>query len=246
MTHWKLVTVGLAAYVLGLIATAPATLVDSGLQRASQGQVRLAEAQGTLWSGVGRIEVIDPVARSGIGIGLLWRFLPGSLLRGHLVYEVELDQATRRFPVTISPSRIEVANADVVLPAAMLGLGLRQLAPLQLTGDLVLHVPSLSIEGAQVRGAGTLRWQNAGSRLVTIFPLGNYEFQFDGGGSAVRVLLRTLQGPLQLDGGGSWATGTRPTLQITARVLPQQREQLAPMLQLIAVDRGDGTFTMQL
>ena len=87
----------------------------------------------------------DSGGRIGIAKNLAWRFLPESLLRGRLICEVELDQSGKRFPVTISMSRIEIANADISLPAAVLGLGVPKLAPLGLTGDVLLRVASLSI-----------------------------------------------------------------------------------------------------
>jgi general secretion pathway protein N len=238
--------VGLGAYILALIATAPATWVDAGLQRASHGRLRLADAQGTLWSGSGQIEIRDIGGRAGFTRGLAWRAAPESLLRGHLVCEVALEQATRRFPVTISLSRIELANADISLPAAALGLGVPELALLELSGEVLIQIPHLSIERSGTRGNATLQWRAAGSALSSVSPLGDYELRLEREGPAVRAVLHTLQGPLQLDGKGSWTHGGRRAFLATARVSPQHQLQLAPLLRLIAVERGDGSFELQL
>jgi hypothetical protein len=239
--------VGLAAYVLALIATAPATWVDAGLQRASHGRLRLAEAQGTLWSGSGQIEIRDTGGRTGVARSLAWRVVPESLLRGHLVCEVGLGQATRRFPVTISLSRIELANADISLPATVLGLGVPRLAPLGLTGEVLIHVASLSIARDGTEGNATLQWRAAGSALTPVSPLGDYEVRFDGKGMTVHAFLRTMEeGPLRLDGKGSWTRGDKPAFLVMARVPPQHQQQLAPLLRLIAVERGVGSFELQL
>jgi hypothetical protein len=246
MKRWSLVTIGLVAYMLGVIATAPATLVDAGLQRISQGKLRLVEAQGKLWSGSGQIEIRDAGGRTGIAKSIAWRILPASLLRGHLVCEVELEQTRQSFPVTISLSRIELANADIGLPAAALGLGVPKLAPLGLSGELLLHVASLTIERGQIQGSASLQWRDAGSVFTPISPLGDYEASFDGVGATVNVLLRTLHGPLQLDGKGSWANGGSPNFLGIARVPPQHQQQLDPLLRLIAVESGSGSFTLQL
>lgn len=244
--RWRPLAVGVGAYAASLIATAPATLVDAGLQRVSEGRLRLAEAQGTLWSGSGQFEIRDTGGRTGVAKGIAWRVVPESLLRGHLVCEVGLEQAAERFPVTISLSRIELTNADISLPAAVLGLGAPKLASLGLTGDVLIHVASLSIARDGMEGNATLQWRAAGSTLTPVSPLGDYELRFESEGAAAHASLRTLQGPLQLDGGGAWTIGARPALSITARVLPQQRQQLTPLLQLIAVERGDGSFQIQL
>jgi general secretion pathway protein N len=246
MKRWQLIAIGLIIYTVAIIATAPATLIDARLQHASHGRLRLAEAHGTLWSGSGQIEVRDSAGRIGIAKNLAWRFLPESLLRGRLVCEVGLDQSAKRFPVTISLSRIEVANADVSLPATVLGLGLPKLAPLGLTGDVLLHIASLSVERKEMQGNATLLWRDAGSVLTPISPLGDYELRLDGEGATVHAYLRTIQGPLRLEGKGSWANGNNPVFLATAQVAAEHQQQLAPLLRLIAVERGEGSFELRL
>jgi len=246
MKRWQLIAIGLFIYTVAVIATAPATLIDARLQHASHGRLRLVEARGTLWSGSGQIEVRDSAGRIGIAKNLAWRFLPESLLRGRLVCEVGLDQSAKRFPVTLSLSRIEVANADVSLPATVLGLGLPKLAPLGLTGDVLLHVASLTIERKEMQGNATLLWRDAGSVLTPISPLGDYELRLDGEGATVHAYLRTIQGPLRLEGKGSWANGNNPVFLATAQVAAEHQQQLAPLLRLIAVERGEGSFELRL
>jgi hypothetical protein len=65
-------------------------------------------------------------------------------------------------------------------------------------------------------------------------------------GPAMHAELRTLSGPLQLDGKGSWSNGAAPSFRATARVPPQHQEQLSPLFRLIAVERGAGAFELQL
>ena len=246
MSRWRLIGFGLAVYALSLIATAPAALIDARLDQASAGGLRLAEASGTLWSGTGLIEIRDANRRSGIAKSVAWRVRPAYLLRGQLLYEVELDHSARRFPVSISPSRIEVADADINLPAAALGLGVPKLAALGLTGDMLLHIARLAFARGSVQGNATLQWHGAGSAFAPVSPLGDYELRLEGNGAAVQASLRTLQGPLQLDGQGSWSSGRNPTFQGNARVPPQHMQQLAPLLRMIAVERGDGRFELSL
>lgn len=245
MKRWRLAAIGLAFYALAVIAHAPATLVDAGLQRISHGKLRLAEAQGTLWSGSGQIEMRDSGGRSGVAKSFAWHVLPESLLRGHLVCKVELEQTAKPFMVTISLYKIELANADISLPATVLGLGVPKLAPLGLTGDVLLHIASLSIERKRMQGNATLQWRDAGSALAPISPLGDYELNLDGDGATAHALLRTMQGPLQLDGKGSWVSGDNPDFIAIARVLPQHQQQISPLLRMIAVDRGDGSFELK-
>lgn len=241
-----LVAVGVAIYALGIIAFAPATLIDAGLQDLSGGKLRLVETRGSLWSATGLIEIRDPAGRSGVATNLAWRFRAESLLRGHAVFDVQLEPTRTAFALTLSLSGVELANADIILPATALGLGLPKLAPLGLTGDIALHIASLSIAGKRVQGKATLRLREAGSAFTPISPLGDYELSLDGDGATVQALLRTTKGPLQLDGKGSWEIGKDPDFLAVAQVLPQHRQQLGPLLRLIAVEHGAGVFELQL
>jgi len=132
------------------------------------------------------------------------------------------------------------------LPAAVLGLGVPKLAPLGLTGDVLIHVASLSIARDAMDGNATLQWRAAGSALTSVSPLGDYEVRLDGEGMTVHAYLRTIEGPLYLDGKGSWKRGDIPAFLATARVAAQHQQQLAPLLRLIAVERGEGRFELQL
>jgi general secretion pathway protein N len=246
MNRWSMLIVGLLLYAVALIVTAPATLVDAGLQRASQGRLRLVQAQGSVWSGSGQIEIRDANGRSGVAKNVTWRLAPQSLLRGRLVYEVGLDQPARAFPVTLSLSRIELTDADITFPATVLGLGVPKLAPLGLTGDVLIHVANLSMTRGAMDGTATLRWLAAGSSLTSVSPLGDYEVRLDGEGMTIHAYLRTIEGPLWLDGKGSWKQGAKPEFLAMAHVSPQQEPQLAPLLRLIAVERGEGRFELQL
>jgi len=237
----------LGAYALVLAATLPATLLDAALRSASEGRLRLAEARGTLWSGTGQLEARDASGRAGVAKAVVWRFVPQSLLRGRAGFEIGIDDSSRRFLVAIAPSRIEIADAEVSLPADLLGLAVPRLAPLRLAGELSLRVARLSIAKREgVQGTATLQWRAASSALTPVAPLGDYDLRLEGNGSAVRASLRTLAGPLRLEGSGSWTPGGNPAFLVVARVAPEYREPLEPLLRLIAVERGDESFELQL
>jgi general secretion pathway protein N len=246
VSRWQLTGLILGAYALGLLATAPARLIDYGLQQATENRLRLTDTRGTLWSGTGQLEMRDRSQRTAVAKSIAWRLLPLYFLRGQLRCEVLLDQAAKAFPVTVSPSRIELADADINLPAAALGLGEPKLAPLGLTGDVLLHVTRLAVGRKSLDASALLQWRGAGSAYTRVSPLGDYELRLVGEGSTVRASLRTLQGPLQLDGQGSWTSGARPAFLGNARIAPEQRQQLAPLMRMIAMERGDGSFELQL
>ena len=234
---------GLGVYGATLLALAPATLIDARVERASDGRIRLAAAQGSLWSGTGWIELRDAHGTSGVAKHLAWRVRPASLLHGQLVAEVELDQA-KPFALAISPSRIEIGDALIDLPAAALGVGMPRLAALRLTGEVHVDIPHLSLARGRIDGDATLQWLGAGSALTPISPLGAYEVRFQAAGPALHAALRTLEGPLQLEGKGTWSSAGAPSFVALARVPVEQQEQLAPLLRLVAVEKSAGSFEL--
>ena len=179
---WPLLAAGLGVYAIALFVTAPATLADGALQRASRGRLKLAEAQGTLWAGAGRIEIRDAAGHVGLSKRLAWRLRPGELLRTQLRYDVELGRGSQPFPMIATWSHIELANVEIDLPAEALSLGLPRLAPLDLTGELNLKIASLSIGRSTTRGDAELQWRTAGSGFSPVWPLGDYELRWDGQG----------------------------------------------------------------
>ncbi|HUW36851.1 MAG TPA: type II secretion system protein N [Rhodocyclaceae bacterium] len=244
--NWRLLAVGLAAYALGLLAYAPATLVDATLNHASDGRLRLAEARGTIWSGAGLIEIRAAGGKSGLAKSIAWRFLPQSLLRGYLACDIRLDGADRGFQAEIHPTRIELADATIAFPATVLGLAVPKLGVLSLTGEVLLHVAQLTLGLGGTEGSATLQWRGAGSALTSVSPLGDYELRLDGEAAVIHMALTTIKGPLRIDGKGSWSAGGRPAFLATAVVSQPYQQQLAPLLRLIAIERGPGRFQLQL
>ncbi len=243
--RWRPPAIGIGLYAAGLIAMAPATLLDARLAQESHGRVRLADARGTLWSGEGRLEVRDGAGRSAYASALAWRLSPVSVLRARLVYDVALGRPGARFRLAASPSRVELAGTDIRLPAQVLGLAAPKLAVLELSGEMRLQVGNLVAGSGYLQGDATLQWLDAGSGLTPVSPLGQYELRVDGSGASGRLRLRTLQGPLSLEGTGGWRAGVAPALTATAQVPPQYRDKLSPLLRLIAVERGPGQFDLR-
>jgi len=139
-------------------------------------------------------------------------------------------------PVALHSAGVASHNGAYVASRATIG---------EKTGEVLIHVANLSIAREAMEGNATLQWRAAGSALTPVSPLGDYELNLDAEGATVHVLLRTIQGPLQLDGKGSWSNGAPPSFLSTARVPAQHQQQLGPLLRLIAVERSAGSFELQ-
>jgi hypothetical protein len=208
--------------------------------------VRLAQARGSVWSGAGRIQLLDRSRQIGVNKEIDWRWLPRELLQGRVACEVGLDSSPRHFQIAASRARVDVTDADFRVPAALLALVEPRLAAFGLGGEFEVHIADLMITDADVHGTALIIWRGATSAHTRISPLGDYELRVEHVGLASSARLRTLGGPLQLDGFGEWAQTGKPSFSATARVSPQQRDQLDPFMRMIAVERSPGNYEFQL
>ena len=240
------VLLGIVAYAACLLAFAPATLLDAVAARGSSGRMRIAEARGTLWTGSGQLEVRDATGSRGIGRQLSWHLQPQFLLRGRLVFDLQVADSAKSFPLSISRSGIEISDARLAFPAAALGLAVPGVGVIGPTGELLIHIDRLAVAGNSAIGNMKVLWQSAGSSLTPVSPLGDYELTVESTPSGFDTALRTLKGPLHLDGKGSTRRESPQPFSVTARVDPQIQPLLTPFLRLIAVEGQGGNFELQL
>jgi len=229
-------------YIIALVVSAPATLLDSLLQHVTEEKCHLAEAEGSLWNGKGELAIYNAQGRPQLAKKIQWNFQADALWKGNLGYQVSLDgDSSAQFPVTISWSQMELGKLNTRLPADILGVAIPTLAALGLSGDLQLHIRHLVLKENHTAVNATLQWLAASSQLAPVSPLGDYELVIEGDGLQVQTTLRTLHGPLQLDGKGS-AT----TFMATAHVPPPLKPTLGPFLRLIGVEHSDGSYALTI
>lgn len=250
----RLAVYGLAALVGALavlVVLAPAHWAAGLIERASQGHVRLADPQGTLWSGSGVVLLAagrdSDAPATSLPERLGWQVKPTGLLTGTLdlvlTHPSALNQPLSvRAPLTGGPVRLGAAT--VRLPASLLvGLG----APFNTVrpgGQLQLTWDGLSIAPGRVEGRLDAEWRDASSSLAPVRPLGHYRLQFEGLAPGARVQLRTLTGPLELVADGTIEASGRLRMTGRARAMPGTdaivRSQLSTLISLLGRPDGDG------
>ena len=234
-----------AIYLLILVVFAPAAWLDVAANRLSEGRVRIAAAEGTFWSGRGELQLVDARRTTAIAEAIEWQIFPVAVLAGRIECAIGIGGA-RKFRVAATPSRLEIADADVSIAAAVLGVIDPAMAPFALRGRFVAHIVDLVWTRPQLHANGVIVWRAAGSEHSKVAPLGDYQLAVAPAGRGVQFRLTTLNGPLQLEGGGAWSPGARPVFNAIARAAPQFQEQIEPLLRLFAVERGGGNYEVRL
>jgi general secretion pathway protein N len=85
-----------------------------------------------------------------------------------------------------------------------------------------------------------VRWHNAASALSAVRPLGEYRARITGSLALGEFRIETLNGILHVQGGGSWTRATGISFEVTARASTERRLEIAPLLDQIGPDLGDG------
>lgn len=197
------------AYLLTLLITAPASLLDKCLQYATQGRLLLANANGTVWSGSAIPALRTQDSRLVALPFLRWEIAVPSLFTGKIHARLQWDDQppASATEAIISFNQVELHHALLQLPARVLGEASPMLKPAQFRGQLQVQGEHLIFSKRGVDGAATVDWQQASSALSSIAPLGDYRLALNGAGDRINIGLTTISGILLLEGDGNWLAG---------------------------------------
>jgi general secretion pathway protein N len=250
--HWAIAG-ALLGGLIGLVAFAPAAWLAAGVARASAGQLLLADARGTLWSG-NAVAVLsggagsqDAVALPGrlawtlglAGGGLELRASQACCLRGEP--RLQLAGGVGRWSLRLLPADGSSSGVIGQWPAAWLaGLG-TPWNTLQLDGELRLTTTGVLLQAQagrwQLAGDAVLDLRQMASRLSTLPVLGSYRLQLAAAGAVPQLTLTTLEGALRLSGSGEWgAAGLRFRGEASAAAAAEAA--LANLLNIIGRRQG--------
>ncbi len=237
-----------AGFLAATLWFAPAQWVASWLLLASNGQLQLATASGTVWKGSAQLLLSGgSSSQSNVALPsrLDWTLTPGW---GTLTFQAYAACCMNQALVAIvTPGwgglAIRVQDHQSNWPAGLLaGLG-TPWNTVQTEGQLVFSSQGLSLEWpswseSRMNMAGQLQLDalDLTSRLSTIQPMGSYRLNVQGG-KVNTVQLETLQGSLQLAGSGQWVGG-RLRFEGVATALPERQDALNNLLNIIG--RRDG------
>lgn len=230
------------AYLLLLLAWAPASLLAWALPRFTHEAAWLERAEGSLWNGQAAALVMRLGSGSAVPLGRVnWQLRPQDILTGHLGYQVTVAgadvQATGQLRRGLGGMELRAARTE--LPASWLGQVSPDLELWQPGGKLLFETDSLVFERDSTAGKATLRWLDATSAKVRP-PLGSYRAELEGNESGVGIKLVTERGALQLQGSGLWSPGGGMTFFGLARPAPDSRMELEGLLSLIGPAQANG------
>lgn len=244
---WGWTLVGLLLGALGALTLwAPARWLAAPLAAATGGQVRLLDAQGSVWQGSARLRLSaggDAPGAQELPTRLNWRLAPtGTGMTVSVQTDCCIPQSWR-WQVGLGWGSWTLRAADLRSHwraewLAALGTPWNTV---QLRGPISVDTAGWALQGAQGRvhteGSVQVQLADAASRLSTLPRLGTYALRLQGG-AAPTLTLSTLDGALQLDGQGRWVGG-RLRFNGEARTDAAHADALANLLAILGRRKGD-------
>jgi general secretion pathway protein N len=214
--------------IAAVVARAPASLVDARVAAATDGKVRVTDAQGTLWTGAGVVRLADGSA----GHPIAWRADPSSVVTGALAVALGAGPgAPLTSTLRIAPTRLELRQLDAVdIPMDALVRALAPGTPPPL-GVLRVTIPQLTIDASSVSGQVRLAWQNAGFPAATAgtpLLLGTVTAELGDANGALTGPVRGSGGEVEVTGTLTWRPSGKAGVDLTFAPragLPRERQE---------------------
>lgn len=161
--RWPWFLLAICLFFLAMVWQAPSWLAANLLSQASQGQLTLADPQGSLWSGRGRLLLKTPQEPLVLVDHLAWQLDPRGLLQARVRLSLEID-ASAAGEISFRRDGLEAQGLKFTLPAEVLS-ALPQLAKARPAGALAIDIPALVWAIQDSSGGGRILWQQASVQL---------------------------------------------------------------------------------
>lgn len=249
--------VAVAAVLTGVLASAlvsaPATFADRALERATGGRVRLADADGSLWSGSARLVLADvggraanDARRSLAGVVLpgrvRWTIAPAPLLVGRLEASVALDGMPRPLQLTGTFGELRGSANRLELPVVELGRLGSPWNTILPSGLLSVDWDAFTVRAGAVEGRARIELRDVASAITPVRPLGSYRVGVTSAAAGTQLELTTLDGPLRLAGAGTFDGRQGLRMEVEASPEARERERLQTFMALIGRREGERTI----
>lgn len=241
MTPRALGLVFLLVLLVAMLVRAPARALAPVLADRSANRLRLTEAQGSVWSGAAGLSCVLPEG-SSVNCGRwAWNLVPGNLAQARLSILVRREGVDESMLISWTPAGLEMERVAMTLPAALVGSIDPRIAALRLGGRL--HVSSQKLSGKA--GKAIISWQKMESGLVPGQALGDHAIDVANGITGSSFTLTSVSGPVVLTGGGSVSADGQATIDVLAKVDPQNAA-LPSLLSLMGSEVAPGQFRVKL
>ena len=240
---------GAVLLAVALAISAPASLLDGRVAALSDGHLRIADAEGTLWNGTGQLLLVP----GGTRRALAWHIDAWPLLRGEVQGTIAAGtDAARPADFVYGHQGVELRHFDLSLP--MESLLKSAGVPGALTtagGSLNAHIERLVQTPDAIDAQLALQWRDAslpslrpGERIA----LGEIRLEVDGRGPEIAGALSNRGGDVEIAGRVVVSAALAPRLDASVRpregIDRDRADAVAAALSFIGTADGQGGYRL--
>ena len=245
----RIFLLGIAALVVFSVTVLiylPAVYVSSLAEEKSLGRYALEDVRGTVWEGSAIL--VSAPDQNGVRVAYLpgrfaWHISP-MLLLGQIAIQIENTEAlTEVIKINGDWHQWLIHPSGVRLKAEQLALLGAPFNTLKLSGDFLMSWQEMQIalqdHEIEIIGMMQVDFKKISSALSPVKPLGEYQLKINCLRQYANVQLKTLQGPLQLQGRGIFNQGR---LKFTGEAYADagQEKKLSLLLNLLGQPKRNG------
>lgn len=213
---------------------APAAWVGDWL--AARSKLRLVDARGTVWHGSALLGISDGRETTLVPGRVEWRV--DAVTTSRVSVQASHPWLVTPLVVSIGRQSLSFKKGHARLPAGVLASAGAPFNTIHPGGVLDLSWTDGELHGSALKGDVQVDWRDARSALSTVVPLGSYRLLVAGAGSSPTLELKTLAGPLKMEGSGTMS-GSRVKFRGTATAEPAMQPALNGLLGLLGMRSGD-------
>ncbi|MDR5803547.1 MULTISPECIES: type II secretion system protein N [unclassified Caballeronia] len=257
MSYWtRRIRYALPAFFVMILSVAgtllvmlPAAWITPQFARVTGGRVNLVDPAGSLWRGSATLMLATGGDVSGATLlpgRIEWTTAFWPLFTGRVHMTMRQSEAMPdAVIVDATPRGAFLSAGGIAVPATLLsGLG----APfntLNFDGSVRLTWTEFRVLGRNAYGQVVVTLDDMSSRVSRVKPLGSYRVALQAQGESAEIDLTTTRGPLLLKGNGTVSQGST-AFNGTATAAPEQRENLAGLLNLLGRHTDQDTVALTL
>jgi general secretion pathway protein N len=184
-------------------AFAPATLLDARIDTATQGQLRLADAAGTVWSGRGLLTN----AQRTWSLPISWKVDPLRIARGDRAITLQPAEGgdLPRGDIARRDATLALDGVVFTLPATALNGTIAAGDAMAFGGYVAFDAPHLVLSGNGGDGAATARWNGARvAGSAGALALGTVTATFAPRNGRIEGRVENRGGDVRIDGEFAW------------------------------------------
>jgi len=242
----KLIAVVVAFAVLVLAAAAlfaPAALLDMRLDAVTQGQLRLANAEGSVWDGRGLVTN----AQRTWSLPIAWKVSPLEVARGHLAVTLRdsVNGGDPRGDFAWRDGTLTAAGVALAVPSAAVADVLAAGNTVALGGTLVFDASHFSWGPNGGDGTATVRWNGARAASdAGVISLGTVTVNGAPRDGRIEGRVENSGGDVRVDGQFTWSPAA-VEVSATLLALPSTPPAVARSLAALGTPDASGAVRVQ-